>query len=150
MSLLQSQSTGLDFKRDATKTFFFLKGGKKHSSANPHTRPQTQTLFPHLSPAVGCKRAADVSALFMQIPFCSLVTMEYCSLSLTLPYPLSVCSASISRISLDHYLFRAISETLFPPLQKRTAICKAVQCVEAAASSPKEKSLSISLHKATT
>lgn len=79
----------------------------------------TPTLVPHLSPAVGCKKGpADVSALFMQIPFCSSVTMEYCSLLFTLylPYALYVCLASISRISLAHYLLRPISDTLFPPL----------------------------------
>lgn len=61
----------------------------------------------------------------MQIPFCSSVTMAYCSLSLPLSRSLSftlssspthsaVYLASISRISSFHYLCRLISGTSFP------------------------------------
>lgn len=56
----------------------------KRRGRSTEVRTHTPSLFPHLSPVLAVKGPADVSALFMQIPFCSSVTMEYSSLFLAL------------------------------------------------------------------
>lgn len=56
----------------------------KEEGKNTQVQTHTPSLFPHLSPVLAVKGPADVSALFMQIPFCSSVTIEYCSLFLAL------------------------------------------------------------------
>lgn len=61
-------------------TKIYLKKEKKQ-----HTHTHSRHLSSLISALlVAVKGPADVSALFMQIPFCSSVTMEYCSLFLTL------------------------------------------------------------------
>lgn len=94
--LLPSESVGLNIlHRKATNTLF-LKGAQKKTQTCKPIFTNTPSLFPHLSPAVGCKKACWCFSLIYANPILQFshngVRLSL-SLAHLLPYPLSVCSA---------------------------------------------------------
>lgn len=105
---------------NTTKIYLKKRKKKQHT----HTRHPSSLISALL---VAVKGPADVSALFMQIPFCSSVTMEYCSLFLTLASlpTLRLFTLHLKNCFCPLFVQGKYQKALFPPLL--TVFCKNIQ-----------------------